>query len=156
MKKREATRVGTGTLERLASIGCTTQEIAYICAVSLSTVNALLADNPAYRHAFDRGHAKMCHSLRQAQYNSAINKGNVVAQIWLGKQYLGQREPGPLPAEKNEFDQYTESELMARIVDAIIAKADVMPDDLKDKIYQHLAPKCKVSLQLEAGKDEGV
>lgn len=152
--KGEQTRVGVGQLERMASIGCTEQEIAYLCSVSYATVKNLLASSDVHRHAFERGHAKMCHSLRQAQYNSAINKGNVTAQIWLGKQYLGQREPGPLPLEKNEFGQYTEEELMGLIVESILEKADTMPEEAKQKILSRLTPKCKVSLQIEQPKNE--
>lgn len=31
-------------------------------------------------------------SLRRAQFKSAIDKGNVTMQIWLGKQWLGQKD----------------------------------------------------------------
>ena len=32
-------------------------------------------------------------SLRRAQFRAAIEDKNITMQIWLGKQYLGQREP---------------------------------------------------------------
>ena len=40
-----------------------------------------------------RSHLKM--RLRQAMIDNAIHKGNVVAQIWLSKNYLKMSDAGP-------------------------------------------------------------
>ena len=72
-------------VRRLAGVGLTVEEIAMVCGVSKSTV---------LRHAsraLNRGRANMTISLRRAQFRSA-KRGNVAMLIWLGKQYLGQRD----------------------------------------------------------------
>jgi len=45
-----------------------------------------------YGAVIEKGREGMKLSLRRMQYQTA-DKGNVAMQIWLGKQYLGQREP---------------------------------------------------------------
>lgn len=72
-------------VKQLASFGCTQEEIASACGVSISTLQ---------RHAredIDNGYAEMRRSLRKWQYESA-KSGNLGMLIWLGKQYLGQKE----------------------------------------------------------------
>ncbi len=74
-------------VERLASIMCTQQEIANHLNLHVTT---LLRDEQfcyVYKKGLDEG--KM--SIRRQQYKSALS-GNVTMQIWLGKQYLNQRD----------------------------------------------------------------
>lgn len=74
-------------VERLASIMCTQQEIANYLNLHVTT---LLRDEEfcdTYKKGLDKG--KM--SIRRQQYKSA-ESGNVTMQIWLGKQYLNQRD----------------------------------------------------------------
>lgn len=68
----------------LASIHCTTDEIAKITKVSPDTLERRFAG------IIKEGRAQGKASLRRAQWTAAQN-GNVVMQIWLGKQLLGQR-----------------------------------------------------------------
>jgi hypothetical protein len=75
------------TVERLAAIMCTQEEIANYLNIHVST---LLRDKEfcdTYKKGLDKG--KM--SIRRQQYKSAED-GNVTMQIWLGKQYLNQRD----------------------------------------------------------------
>lgn len=75
------------SVERLASIMCTQDEIANYLDISVRT---LLRDDEfcqVYKKGLDKG--KM--SIRRQQYKSA-ESGNVTMQIWLGKQYLNQRD----------------------------------------------------------------
>jgi len=83
-----------------------TPEFVYECAkrfVSQEVIGALfgvnqpavskrLAAEPALRAAWDAGKAVAALNLHAAQYRTAVEKDNVVAQIWLGKQVLGQRD----------------------------------------------------------------
>ena len=70
---------------KLASYGCTNKEIAdfYGCSADLI--------EKSYSEFLTKGRAEMKMRLRQLQWKSAT-KGNVVMQIWLGKQILGQSE----------------------------------------------------------------
>ncbi len=81
-------------VETLAAIYCTIGEICSYLGISHDTL--------AYR--CEREHGKTlkeyigsCRdkgkaNLRKAQYQTAVTKGNVQMQIWLGKQLLGQSE----------------------------------------------------------------
>ena len=70
----------------LAKIHCSVQEIASIVGVSRDTINRRCSD--IIERAKDEGRM----SLRRAQFHKAINEGNVVMQIFLGKNWLGQSD----------------------------------------------------------------
>ena len=72
-------------VEKLASIGCTNQEIASFFNCSKDTIEGRFS---AELHK-GRDTGKM--RLRKLQLNAA-EKGNVVMLIWLGKQMLGQSD----------------------------------------------------------------
>jgi len=72
-------------VERLAEIGCTDQEIAHVLGVSEAHVQRRA------REALNKGRAQLRQSLRRKQIELA-KKGSVPMLIWLGKQYLGQRD----------------------------------------------------------------
>lgn len=73
-------------IEELASYGCTGEEISAVMNCAVSTLYDRFSDS------IKKGHERRNCSVRRAQYDSAVNKGNVTMQIWLGKQYLNQRE----------------------------------------------------------------
>lgn len=70
----------------LAKIHCSVSEIASIIGVSKDTINRRCSD--IIERAKDEGRM----SLRRAQFHKAINEGNVVMQIFLGKNWLGQSD----------------------------------------------------------------
>lgn len=72
----------------LAAVGMTNQEIANFYDCSLETIQTR---KDVYT-IVQKGRAKFIYSLRKAQLDNVM-KGNVVMQIWLGKQHLGQHEP---------------------------------------------------------------
>src|SRR6202011_496460 len=74
-------------VEKLAHIQCTYTEIASTLGVSVDT----LQRNEHFAATYKRGAEGGRKSLRRMQFESA-NRGNVVMQIWLGKQYLGQSD----------------------------------------------------------------
>ena len=73
--------------EKLAAIMCTQSEIASVLGVSLS----VLEHDPEFIRIHKKGMEQGKASLRRMQY-SAAKDGNITMQIWLGKQYLGQRD----------------------------------------------------------------
>jgi hypothetical protein len=83
------TEIDLAQVETAASIGCTLEEIAAIVKISKRTLIRRRKD-PRFLEALERGQAKGRASLRKMQWDSA-KAGNVTAQIWLGKQLLGQR-----------------------------------------------------------------
>lgn len=76
------------TVKKLAGIMCTQEEIANYLELSVRTLQRNEEFSRIYKMGIDNG--KM--SIRRAQFESAVKKGSVPMQIWLGKQYLGQRD----------------------------------------------------------------
>ena len=77
-------------VESLANIFCTQEEIAAILDCSPST----LQHNPEFLQVYKKGLQTAKSSLRRMQFKLAEN--NAALSIWLGKQYLGQREPAAI------------------------------------------------------------
>jgi hypothetical protein len=73
------------SVEELAARGCTIEEIAGILGVNRDTVS----DNFSAEVA--RGRNRLAEQLRGKQVDLAM-KGSVPLLIWLGKQYLSQRD----------------------------------------------------------------
>lgn len=78
-------------LRELCRLQVTHREIAAYFGVSLPVVEERLSD-PEFKAAYDAGQSDGHMSLRRAQHEAAL-KGDRVMLIWLGKQWLGQREP---------------------------------------------------------------
>ena len=74
------------TVERLATIMCTQEEIANFLDMSVRTLQRDEEFSRIYKKGLDKG--KM--SLRRKQFNMADS--NPTMAIWLGKQYLEQRD----------------------------------------------------------------
>jgi hypothetical protein len=107
---RPRATVDLALVEKLAGIACTLEEIADVTGVSKSTL-LRLGKQTDFSKAIQRGRSKGKVSLRRLQWQSAegifetiedpagkkkprrrmIVPPNVTAQIWLGKQMLGQR-----------------------------------------------------------------
>lgn len=71
---------------------CTQEEIGDLCGMAQQTVSQVLNGDPELSQAFRTGRAQGKMSLRRAQAKKAIEDENMVAQIWLGKQELGQAD----------------------------------------------------------------
>ena len=86
--------INSTQVERLASYGLVTSEISAVFGCSADTVERRFAD------ALSRGRARRNVSLRRMQLASA-RRGSTAMLIWLGKQYLGQRDDPP-PEHKSD------------------------------------------------------
>jgi hypothetical protein len=81
-------------VEDLGKIQSTHRELASVLGASVDTVERRLLDDPEFRGAYEKGVENGRSSLRRLQWKAASG-GNIAMMIWLGKQYLGQREPRP-------------------------------------------------------------
>jgi len=72
-------------IEQVASFGCTDDEIATLAGVAERTLQT------RFRAQLKDGRARLRERLRKAQVDRALN-GSDTMLIWLGKQYLGQRD----------------------------------------------------------------
>lgn len=82
---RPRKQVDEKLISKLASIACTTEEIAIIAGVSKDTLERRFAA------VIEKGRHNAKASLRRMQWKTA-SKGNATMQIWLGKQHLGQTD----------------------------------------------------------------
>lgn len=80
-------------VEKLCAMQCTGEEIAGVLKINYDTLNARI--NEEYGIGFSDYYKKHSQSgrasLRRLQWKSAQG-GNTPMLIWLGKQYLGQRD----------------------------------------------------------------
>lgn len=86
----------------LGSIGCTQEEIGQLCGVSQPRISQVFSAFPELKEAWEQGLAVAKVSLRRAQMKKAVESENVVAQIWLGKQMLGQADKTETKSEHTD------------------------------------------------------
>ena len=86
---------------RLAKRFETQEGIAEIIGCSAST----LQHNEKFLQAFNKGKSQVYKNLRVAQYKYAM-QGNQQLLIWLGKNYLGQKDSKDLSPEVNESELF--------------------------------------------------
>jgi len=85
MARPKKYNLDTDQIKKLASLGCTNKEMADFFGCSADLLEK------RYSEFLTKGRAEQKLRLRQLQWKSA-EKGNIVMQIWLGKQILGQSE----------------------------------------------------------------
>lgn len=111
--------------EKLCGLQCTKEEICGFFDVTDKTLERWC--KRTYRRGFSevflqkRGSGKI--SLRRNQFELAKKNANMA--IWLGKQYLGQREPD---AKTEDKPQKAENNLLEVILDAGEVDADDLPE----------------------------
>jgi len=74
-------------VKKLAQLGCTQEEIAFILDIDDSTLRK------HFRKDIDQGMSELRASIRRTQIDVAIRNKNPQMLIWLGKQLLKQKEP---------------------------------------------------------------
>ena len=85
MARPKKYNLDTDQIKKLASLGCTNKEMGDFFGCSADLLEK------RYSEFLTKGRAEQKLRLRQLQWKSA-EKGNIVMQIWLGKQILGQPE----------------------------------------------------------------
>lgn len=85
-------------VDKLASIGCTGDEIAAVLGCCRDTLYARFSDS------LKKGQQKAKVTLRRMQWQSATS-GNVTMQIWLGKNLLGQSNSNDIPSQAAQVIQ---------------------------------------------------
>lgn len=104
-------------VKQLAAIQCTEEEIASVLGISADTIARRKQSDPEFLLAIESGRMQGKASLKRTQFKVAQN-GSVPMLIWLGKQYLGQRE-------KLETEMDTTLDKARQIRDALVAMLDV-------------------------------
>lgn len=99
---------------KLARLQCTYDEIAAFLNVSVDTIKRRVKDDIKFCTAIQKGREKGKISLRRAQYNKAVGDGNPALLIWLGKQWLNQRDKYDFDFGK-KIDEMNDDELLGYI-----------------------------------------
>ena len=101
------------TAEKLAALQCTQQEIASFLKLSVDTLTRDEKFCGLYKEGIDKGRM----SLRRYQWK-ALEEGNTTMLVWLGKQYLGQRDKFDVDQNstvRHEISELSDAELAQRI-----------------------------------------
>ncbi len=81
---------GAEAITKLASMMCTDEEIATFLGTTVDTLKNK-QNNDLFQTSKEKGQNTGRASLRRAQFKAA-ERGNSSMLIWLGKQYLGQKD----------------------------------------------------------------
>lgn len=104
------------TIKKISGLGkiqVTTEEAAAVMGVTRGAFEQFLSKHEKAREAFENGKQEGKAALRRLQMHSAQN-GNVTMLIWLGKQFLGQRDKTDQELTIRNVSELTDDEL-ARI-----------------------------------------
>lgn len=91
--KKDLTEKEWASVDYMITIHCTGEEIAGVLGMDYDTLNRNSKEQKGMpiSEYIKQGTAKGKMSLRRMQWKSAEN-GNTTMQIWLGKQWLGQKD----------------------------------------------------------------
>jgi hypothetical protein len=87
---------------KLAQIHCTYEEIAQVAGTTVANLQK------RYKNLIEQGRGEGKKSLRRSQYEKAL-QGDVRMQIWLGKQWLDQKD-SPMDVQNTEPLPWNENE----------------------------------------------
>lgn len=81
-------------LDKLCAIQCTGEECAAFLGMDYDTLNNRLKEDggAGFSDYYAQKSAGGKVSLRRKQYQKAVEEGNPTMLIWLGKQWLGQKD----------------------------------------------------------------
>lgn len=91
------TEDGARYIETLAGYGCTKEEIAFNVGVALNTLTNE-TNKPLFEDAYSKGKSSFIASIRASQVK-IMKKGSSAMAIFLGKNYLGQKDSQEVTAE---------------------------------------------------------
>ena len=83
-------QIDEAELEKLCAMQATDEELASFFGVTTRTIERK-RKSPKFAAIMERGKAKGRLSLRRAQFR-LLEQGNATMGVWLGKQYLGQKD----------------------------------------------------------------
>lgn len=103
IKGRPRTVINWDVFDNLCETFCTLQEIAGWFKCSEDTIQRAVKrqHGTTFEKYFNIASAPGKVSVKRAQFRAAVG-GNVLAQIWIGKQYLGQRDQPQAATEDDE------------------------------------------------------
>jgi hypothetical protein len=113
---RKPVQIDLVELEKLCSLHCTDEDIAAFFGVSVRTIETR-RKKLEFKEAMNRGRAKGSISLRRSQMK-LVEQGSAPMAIWLGKQWLHQRDVTPIELTGAKGKPVA---LTLEVLDAIVA-----------------------------------
>lgn len=96
---KQLNEVGKEMVRKLAAVMCTEEEIASVLDVTVEVLHNRL-NHDAFLEAYKKGKEEGKASLRRTQFELAKKNANMA--IWLGKQYLGQKDKSEEEMEQDK------------------------------------------------------
>lgn len=115
-------------IRALARIQCTEAEVASVLGCARSNLLKFFAENPDARQTFMDGLQEGCASLRRKQF--ALADKNPAMLIWLGKQYLGQKDKNESVVLHRDASEMTVEELKRAIAEEMAELGPILDSDL--------------------------
>lgn len=91
MAGRKKIQLDTKQAEIFGYFKATYETMADYLGVSIDTIRDRMQEGNEFSNAYKKGFSGMKMKLSEAQLQTAL-KGNATLLIWLGKQYLGQKD----------------------------------------------------------------
>jgi len=112
---RPSKSIDYAKLSKMCAIHCTGEECSSILDMDYDTLNRnLIADgHGGFADYFKKHSATGKMSLRRKQFTKAVDEGSVPMLIWLGKQYLGQKDKEEVMHEEKDHN------IVINLVDAV-------------------------------------
>ena len=114
---RKPVSIDVVELEKLCSLQCTNDELAAWFKCSVRTIETY-SKKPEFAEVITRGRAKGRISVRRAQMK-LLEAGNATMGVWLGKQFLGQRDITPIELTGAQGKPV---QVSLEVIDAILAQ----------------------------------
>ena len=124
---RKRIEIDAESLEKLCALQCTNAEIAAFFGCTERTVEKRCKE-AAFQEAMERGRARGQLSIRRSQFR-LLETGNPTMAIWLGKQYLGQRDITPIELSGPNGG---EVKFSLEAIDAILSQAKASTSRKRD------------------------
>ena len=90
-------------LKQLCKLNCTVEEIGAFFDCNKKTIERRMHDDPELKEIIQQGRELGKISIRREQYKIMEN-GNAAMAIWLGKQYLGQRDRSEIEVNSESLE----------------------------------------------------
>ena len=113
-------------IDKLLELQCTLKEIAAWCRCSEDTIEKATKrqQGMSFREYSDERRQAGLQSLRRAQWQKAVDKQDTTMLIWLGKQYLNQKDTKDIKAQVEQTTIPQLEDMTAEELKALLGEPD--------------------------------
>lgn len=111
VKVRVFTEAEYEMIFRCSQIGLTRNQIAHLLSLTVATFDRIIADNERIYDAIQRGKAHGIGAVAEGLFKNAVDKGNLLAQIFYLKTQARWSEPHEKPTASDDPDSKPKTEI---------------------------------------------